>query len=706
MGKVKILATMAIFIIFFSCKGKPPPQILHPPPVPEEKRIPVDYVFLLDNSGSIPKGEARAFAREAIKAFIDLAEPEDRVSLITFDRWARIIASEMIRDEGNRNRLKNALESKLTFKGTHTDISKGIALLKEKNSGLFRGLSAAKPAVILISDGKLEPKGNLQGAYNQLIRDWQSLSDLVPFYTFGLGETEIYKEFLPKVSGQSLLTQIAEASGGRFYPVRSVEELIETCVHVIRHTKGYGELAGQEIFWTDDSTFRLALLVIKRLPDRQICKTQDIRIRDPEGRKIGFLEARGYREDKTRVLWHKGTYYDLVMVERPPTGEWAVSLISGETPKVVALIRNQIHLRYLVRREYWDQERKVIMAWLYDERTGALSERPCQVNLLVDLLKAFPTTENKTQLQKTKEGTYLAYIKLAGKEPPIGEYLLGILAEDKGGFFVRKGQTINVRVKGAYFSFNLPKDPIHKWPIFWKGLRFAAELDSTHQFYPRFQEPPKISLDSEKIEEEKTVSLPRIELPCRRSNGKILYQISRRDLGLGQYGAYYIMEGRLTSGKKVRVESPEFYFTLVWPFWAWIGSAILVFIVVVFGVYVGRPKLSGRLSFVRPEGRPPIILTKHKRARKSFKGDSLRLGSGGDELTELGHTSFTLTALRGKGLKIKVQDGNVSLKRDEQTRSITTTALFRGDIITFADGEANYVAEIISPKRRPRKRRR
>lgn len=293
--KIPFLFFIIAGIFMLGCEKETSPPILHAPPVPEEKRLPVDYVFLLDNSGSIPRGEARIFAREAIKAFIDLTDPEDRASIILFDQDARVIATVTIQDEADRNHLKETVESQLTFQGSHTDISKGIALVRKESSTLFREPGAAKPAIILISDRRLEPKKNLQTAYQRLTKDWQALSDLVPFYTLGLGETEIYKEFLPNVTGHTLLTQMAEESGGRFYPVRSVEELVETCGKVLRHTKGYGEPAEQEVFQTDESTSRLAFLVIKRLPDRRLCRTGEILLQEPGSKQINFSRSAGLR---------------------------------------------------------------------------------------------------------------------------------------------------------------------------------------------------------------------------------------------------------------------------------------------------------------------------------------------------------------------------------------------------------------------------
>lgn len=70
--------------------------------------------------------------------------------------------------------------------------------------------------------------------------------------------------------------------------------------------------------------------------------------------------------------------------------------------------------------------KKVIMAYLYDERTGALSQRPCIISAKFDSGENFQDTDNKLNLHESKEETYLTSLSLAEKEPPVGEYLVQI----------------------------------------------------------------------------------------------------------------------------------------------------------------------------------------------------------------------------------------------------------------------------------------
>ncbi len=686
------------------CKGEAPsqqPQVLQPPPIPEEKRLPVDYVLLLDNSGSIPAGEARNFAREAIKAFIDLTEAADRVSVIAFDTEAQLIASETIQDEGTRGRLKDAIEAGLTFKGRHTDISKGMALLREKSASLFREPGNARPAVILISDGKLEPKGNIQPAYQALMEDWQHLAPQVPFYTLGMGETEIRDFFVQGVNGEILLNRMAGESGGRFYPVRSVDDLVSTCIGIIRVTKGYGEMGVRDVYRTDESTSRLAFLVIKRLPNQQLYSSNDIRLKDPQGRELAIADTAKQGSGSTRVNWRAGAYYDLIVVENPPPGEWELKLASGEKPRLVSLIRNWVHLRYLVPKEYWDPEKKVVMAWLFDERTGALSEMDCRINLAFNERSPSGQEDNPLPTQRTPQRTYLGVLRLKGGEPQAGDYVLEIRADGNNSHLSRTSPPIPVKVKEAYFKFTLPSGSHEKWPLFWKGVRSALEVDSTHKEYPGFREPPKATLFLSRLSEKsEPTPLSSVELPHERAGSREVYQKILEDLDLGRYTCSMVMEGSLRDGKKVRIESPELSFALRRPDWIWPILGLLCAVLFVLLLFLVRPRLKGTLTFEKPPDMARIVLTGHKGARKSFAGDGIRLGAGGEALKELQETSFTVSSRRFKRTVIEVLRGTIHLER--MGRPISREEIFRGDRIQFTDGGREYSAEVTAPKRPPR----
>lgn len=202
-----------LWLVIWGCQAKAPQEVLKPPPIPEQERMPVDYIFMIDNSGSIPPGAGREFTREAIKAFAELTEPGDKIAIIAFDEDATVLINRVIQTQEDRVAIKQAAERGLTFGGQYTDISQPFLYLSTRRGELTRGRGYL-PAAILLTDGKLEPRRPRRTgeAYNDIIA---SLSPEIPFYTIGLGEKEIYDEFLPQITGIILLRErIAKATGG------------------------------------------------------------------------------------------------------------------------------------------------------------------------------------------------------------------------------------------------------------------------------------------------------------------------------------------------------------------------------------------------------------------------------------------------------------------------------------------------------------
>ena len=180
-GWIKFLLILGIMGLS-ACQSKHTEIQLRPPPVPEIKRLPLDYVLMVDNSGSI-KGEERVLAREAIKLFVGLAEVGDKVAVVAFDEQARLLANQVIQKPEDRSRIKTDTEKGLNFAGKFTDISQPFLYVSGRRGELFRG-QGYSPVVILITDGKLEPKQprSVTAAYNDILGSLKDKLAGVPFY--------------------------------------------------------------------------------------------------------------------------------------------------------------------------------------------------------------------------------------------------------------------------------------------------------------------------------------------------------------------------------------------------------------------------------------------------------------------------------------------------------------------------------------------
>ena len=135
----------------------------------------------------------------------------------------------------------------LTFAGKFTDISQPFLYVSGHRGELFRG-QGYSPAVILITDGKLEPKKprSVEAAYNDILESLKEKLSGVPFYTIGLGDKEIHDKFLARGERVGFLRdQLAAPTGGRFFHARSVNQLIEIYLKILRITTGASEIEGK-----------------------------------------------------------------------------------------------------------------------------------------------------------------------------------------------------------------------------------------------------------------------------------------------------------------------------------------------------------------------------------------------------------------------------------------------------------------------------
>jgi hypothetical protein len=91
--------------------------------------------------------------RSAVGNFIDILEPGDRLTIITFDRRAKVVWRGRVDDKA---KIKAALPRNPSLKGDRTDIGRAVGLvlteLKRGDGGL--------PVVVFLTDGKENPPSN------------------------------------------------------------------------------------------------------------------------------------------------------------------------------------------------------------------------------------------------------------------------------------------------------------------------------------------------------------------------------------------------------------------------------------------------------------------------------------------------------------------------------------------------------------------
>jgi len=158
----------------------------------EEQRTAMDYLFILDISGSMAHGGKLRMSRETIGAFLTALRPEDRFEVVTFNvAPATLFGSLTPAGEAGKARALDFLESRQARGGTR---------LRPALEAAYRYADPDRPLnVVVLSDGMTE-----QEERDQLVRLIRSRPAGARVFCVGVGN-EV---------NRPLLKQLAEGAGG------------------------------------------------------------------------------------------------------------------------------------------------------------------------------------------------------------------------------------------------------------------------------------------------------------------------------------------------------------------------------------------------------------------------------------------------------------------------------------------------------------
>jgi Ca-activated chloride channel homolog len=183
---------------------------------------PLSIGLVFDCSGSM--GSKLEKSREAVAQFFKTANPDDEFFLVQFNDTADLVQSFTTRLEDIQNRL------------TFTQSKGRTALLDAIYLALHEMKRARNPrkALLVISDGGDNNSRYTEGEIKNLVREAD-----VQIYAIGIYEPIASRGRTPEeMSGPGLLTEIAEQTGGRQYPVSNVNELPDIAAKIgveLRH---------------------------------------------------------------------------------------------------------------------------------------------------------------------------------------------------------------------------------------------------------------------------------------------------------------------------------------------------------------------------------------------------------------------------------------------------------------------------------------
>lgn len=154
----------------------------------------MDYVFVLDISGSMQDDGKLATSRKSLEAFINALGKDDRFEVLTFNNGANALFSSLHpADEDNKVKAETFLGSQQARGGTVLSPAMNAAYR-------YRGTDAARPLnVVLLSDGLTE-----QGENSGLIKLIRGRPENTRVFCIGVGNDV----------NRALLEQMANDAGG------------------------------------------------------------------------------------------------------------------------------------------------------------------------------------------------------------------------------------------------------------------------------------------------------------------------------------------------------------------------------------------------------------------------------------------------------------------------------------------------------------
>ena len=167
---------------------------------------PISVGIIWDTSGSM--ADKMANAREGIKTFLETANPKDEFFLITFSDQLELVSDFTANIDD--------IESKLVFPQAHGE----TALLDAVYLGIseMRHAHYARKALLIISDGGDNHSRYTEGEVKDVVEE-------ADVQIFAIGLFDEFPRTQEEEEGPSLLTEVAEATGGRMFSIDNPNEL-------------------------------------------------------------------------------------------------------------------------------------------------------------------------------------------------------------------------------------------------------------------------------------------------------------------------------------------------------------------------------------------------------------------------------------------------------------------------------------------------
>lgn len=315
---------------------------------------PIDAVILLDGSGSMLLTDSQKLRLDGARTFIDGLKDSDRIALVEFAEGAKEIRGLTDRSQSDAVKLDLA---KVGDTGEYTDLLVGIEKAREI---LVRdGRSDARKIIVLISDGKMDPKPEVATSDAQTQKLFST--EIPNLKTLNI---EVHTLAFSELADQKLLADIATLSGGssRFTPDATglvqafaglsssfVSKPAEAPLVVVdkqepEKTKITGNVS--KIFPVAEGIEQVTFYINRG-------ESSGITITSPTGVSMNAEDT------PSNTNWFTGEDFDLVTINKPDPGDWGVAGIQSKENFATALTNLKLSVEWSSNEVSVDEPVKV-----------------------------------------------------------------------------------------------------------------------------------------------------------------------------------------------------------------------------------------------------------------------------------------------------------------------------------------------------------
>ncbi|MBV7273140.1 VWA domain-containing protein [Clostridiaceae bacterium UIB06] len=386
----------------------------------------MDVVFVLDSSGSMKESDPEEIRTEAIKMFLDMGQIQgNKAGLVAYsDNIVREHNLDNMNSTEDKNRIKT-MASGIPL-GQKTDTGYGlIEGTKLLDSGHDK---SHQPLIILLSDGKNDPKRSAQESLNDLNNALSICkSKGYPVYTIGLN----YDGTVDK----NQLSEISNSTNGKSYITNTAADLPKILTDIYADNSKLkiqdgGSIIGNGDFQdlkVDIPNSNVLEANISMLSDKPV----ELKLINPSGKEIPIPSA--------NAVFTSSQKYSMLKIVKPVEGQWTVRVkgVNGSNIKVSYIFNYDLQIEASINPQKPNNGDKISIEAYFISNGQKISDKELYNNMKAKLIvKNLKDNSIKEIALTTGEGVFRGEYQI----PSDGKYEVKVRVD--GNSFYRESTPI------------------------------------------------------------------------------------------------------------------------------------------------------------------------------------------------------------------------------------------------------------------------